>query len=203
MDISSTQPTFTVATASSTITPSQMEQAIMAEMNRARANPQAYTRTVLNWRRKFQGHVVRIGDRAFLQTQEGTAAVDEAVNALQHTAPAPELEYSKGLSLAARDHLTQGTSGATGHKGVDGSTPFQRMARYGKFQRIAAENIAYGSENAEAVVRDLIIDDGVPDRGHRTTMFRPQYRVAGVACGPHARYRVFCVIKYADGYREY
>ncbi len=172
-------------------------------MNRARANPPAYRQVLLAWRGKFSGKKVRLSDRAFLQTQEGTPAVDEAMKFLQTTRPVATLGLSKGLTLAARDHVRdQGSSGATGHNGRDRSTPFQRMERYGRWQQIAGENIAYGPSTAQAVVRDLIIDDGVADRGHRTNIFQPKFRLTGVACGYHQQYRVMCTIEYAGGYRD-
>jgi uncharacterized protein YkwD len=182
---------------------SRVEQSIIREMNRARSNPPAYRQVLLSWRRRFNGKQAKLSDRVVLVTQEGTPAIDEAIRYLQKTRPVSTLKLSRGLTLAARDLVRdQGIRGLTGHQGSDGSTPFQRMERYGKWQKIAGENIAYGPDTAQAVVRDLIIDDGVRDRGHRTNMFQPQFRLAGVACGYHRQYRVMCDIKYAGGYLD-
>jgi uncharacterized protein YkwD len=52
------------------------------------------------------------------------------------------------------------------------------------------------------VVRQLIVDDGVPDRGHRRIVLNPRLAIAGVACGVHARYRTMCVIDYAKTYQD-
>ena len=38
---------------------------------------------------------------------------------------------------------------------------------------IGADFIAQGRNNAELTILGLIIDDGVPDRGHRKTIFNP------------------------------
>jgi hypothetical protein len=43
-------------------------------------------------------------------------------------------------------------------------------------------------------VQDLLIDDGVPDRGHRRNIYEPSARFVGVACGLHPRYGGMCVI---------
>ena len=63
--------------------------------------------------------------------------------------------------------------------------------------RYVAEVITYGSRTAADVVRQLVVDDGVPDRGHRTILFDPEFRFAGVACAPHPEYREACVVALA------
>jgi uncharacterized protein YkwD len=182
---------------------SALELGIVAEMNRARANPNAYSQSLREWRHKFRGNKARLAPGFFLQTREGVAAVDEAIRAVESLRVAPKLRLSNGLSRAARDHvLDQGQRGAIGHAGSNSSTPFERIKRYGRWQKAAGENISYGANTAAAVVRDLIVDDGIPDRGHRTNVFRPDYQMAGVACGYHKTYKIMCVISYADAYRE-
>jgi uncharacterized protein YkwD len=47
------------------------------------------------------------------------------------------------------------------------------------------------------VVMNLIIDDGVPDRGHRKNIFSRAFATAGAACGPHSRFGNVCVIDFA------
>jgi uncharacterized protein YkwD len=48
----------------------------------------------------------------------------------------------------------------------------------------------------------LIIDDGVLDRGHRANIFKPEFEVLGVSCGNHERYGTVCVMTFAAGYTE-
>ena len=74
------------------------------------------------------------------------------------------------------------------------SVTSDRMRRHGRWSA-TGEAIAYGPHRAEDVVLQLIIDDGVPDRGHRQAVFSARYRYAGVACGPHPRYRTLCVVE--------
>lgn len=77
----------------------------------------------------------------------------------------------------------------TGHYGTDGSSPFDRMDRYGKFSGSAGENIAYGHSSCGAqIVAQLHIDDGVPNRGHRENIFAPNWRFFGSEIGPHDMY---------------
>jgi uncharacterized protein YkwD len=65
-----------------------------------------------------------------------------------------------------------------------------------------AENIAYGENPARAVVIQLLVDDGVRDRGHRDNILDPKWTIEGVACGPHRDYRQMCVMDYAVRYFE-
>jgi uncharacterized protein YkwD len=46
----------------------------------------------------------------------------------------------------------QAPTGATGHNSADGSTPFDRMAKYGRLISPAGENMAWGSVDAKDAV---------------------------------------------------
>ena len=176
--------------------------AVFAELNKVRENPGLYVHYLLEMRSKFEGKNIRDGN-ILLRTNEGVKAVDEAIAFLKKAEPLPAFELSRGMSLAALDHVKlQGKTGKTGHKGADGSKPDQRLNRYGKWYKSMGENIAYGDHTPHDVVLDLIIDDGVPGRGHRTNIFNPDYTKVGVAYGPHTKYGSMCVITFAGDYRE-
>ncbi|MEA5573017.1 CAP domain-containing protein [Calothrix sp. UHCC 0171] len=182
---------------------SQLEKEVIVEMNKVRRNPNSYIPLMEEYKTRFQGNRVRVGKRQVMITKEGIAVVNEAIEFLKQQAPVSELSPSQGMSLGARDHAKdQGENGLFGHYGSDKSDPFIRIGRYGKWRAIAGENIAYGYTTADSIVMQLIIDDGVPHRGHRKTMFNPDFKIAGVAIGDHSVYRTVCVITYAGGYEE-
>jgi uncharacterized protein YkwD len=177
------------------------EAGIVAEINRARADPAGYARELRRYRTLYRNGVVWTpGNPVGLRTHEGTAAVDEAIRFLATQAPLPPLAQASHLRRAAADHVAdQGASGARGHQGGDGSSPAQRIRRRGGGPYGASgEVIAYGPEDAVSFVRGLIIDDGVPDRGHRILLFSPRFRFAGAACGRHPGWRYMCVVDLSD-----
>jgi uncharacterized protein YkwD len=182
---------------------SSLEQQVIAETNKVRTNPKSYIPIIENYRKRFQGNKVKIGNNTFLVTQEGTRAVDEALKFLKSQRSMGALSASKGMSLGAKDHVKdQGPKGSTGHNGSNGSSPFSRISRYGKWQTTAGENISYGPATAQDIVMQLIIDDGVPDRGHRKNIFNANFKVSGVGFGNHAKYGKMCVITYAGGFKD-
>ncbi len=145
-----------------------LNQQVLLELNRARTNPKKYARKLKVLLKYYKGKRFKRPGEITILTQEGKSAVKEAIRFLERTSAIGPLKMSRGMSLAALDHVKdQAPSGRTGHTGRDGSDPFKRMARYGKWQYTAGENIDYGSNKADRIVMSLIIDDGVPGRGHR------------------------------------
>ena len=178
-----------------------LQSTFLAELNFVRTQPAAYIPVLMAYRAKFKGMVVEERNRRpMIRTHEGVGAVDEAIAFLRDQAPLDTLAPSSVLVASADSHVRdQGPIGGMGHIGADGSDPGQRVDRYGHWTGRMAEDISYGFDaSAKDVVRQLIVDDDVPDRGHRKAIFNPAMRYAGVACGPHKVYRFMCVIDFAS-----
>ena len=179
---------------------STVEKDVILEMNKARTNPSLYAELYITPRiKKFDGKVYN----GTLMTNEGVAVVNECISYMKKAKALPVLNPEKGLSLAARQHSsTQGETNQTGHTGVDGSTPFTRIEKYGTY-KTAGENISYGAMSGRDIVVQLLIDDGVSSRGHRKNIMNKDFSSSGVGfTKKHKTYGSVCVITYAGGYSE-
>jgi uncharacterized protein YkwD len=180
-----------------------LENAVVHEINMARTAPKDYASLLEQRRKYYDKKILRLPGETPILTKEGVRAVVEAIRFLRSMKSIHSLTPSKGMSSGAKDHVKdQGSSSASQHKGSDGSQPSDRVNRYGTWEKSIGENISYGSHQARDIVLSLIIDDGVPSRGHRKNIFNPDFSVIGVACGPHPAYRMVCVITFAGGYKE-
>src|SRR5205823_1648490 len=138
--------------------------AVLEEINFARTNPQQYAQSLATH-------------------SDGSRGLAETVSFLKRARPLPPLSFEDGLASSAQMHVAeQGARGTIGH-----GNPFSRMSRFGHWTGRAGENISYGHADARSIVAQLIIDAGVPGRAHRRNIFNASFKVAGVACGSHAR----------------
>ncbi len=170
------------------------EQQVLAALNAARTRPAAYADSLRQYRTYFHAKLLRYpGESADIETEEGVTVVDETIAFLARQAPLAPVEGAPLFVASARDLVVDQAQGGTGHESSDGSSPADRARRHGGGDFVA-EVIAYGPVDPADVVRQLIIDDGVADRGHRSIIYSPELRFAGVACGPHPEYRTVCVI---------
>ena len=148
----------------------------------------------INW---VRAHPVEFAEQ--LRDAPQTRATDEAIDFLERRSPAPPLQFNAALGLSAAAHAAdEGEHGAFTHTGSDGSSAGERMRRAGVWAGVMAEEMSAGEETAADIVRQLIIDEDVPDRGHRKDLMDPFLRQAGVGCASHPVYGVICVIDLAS-----
>jgi uncharacterized protein YkwD len=156
-----------------------LEPAVLAEINWVRAHPAEYA------------------DQ--LREAPPTRATEEAIDYLERRAPAGPLQFSPRLGTSAADHAyDEGAHAAFTHTGSDGSSAGERMHRAGVWAGMLAEEMSAGESSGAGVVRQLIIDEDVPSRGHRNDLMDPFLKLAGVGCASHPAYGVVCVIDLAS-----
>ena len=99
----------------------------------------------------------------------------------------------------------------TGHEGSDHSTTKQRIERHGNWKPGSiGENISFGKNTGEdgiiykiiLVVLQLVVDDGVPNRGHRTNFFDPDYKLVGIFASEHKSYKYVVVLDYSVNWKD-
>ena len=100
------------------------------------------------------------------------------------------LAPSSRLNRAAREHaIDMARHNYFEHTGIDGSVPKERLARLGYRSRLTGENIAYGPESAEEVVRGWLASPG-----HCGNIMEPRFREMGIAFAvEHSRGAIYWV----------
>lgn len=179
----------------------EFESALVEEINKIRSDPKSYVPLLERFRARFSGNAIMLDGNIRVMSREGTAVVDEAVAYLRTVAPAGVLAAADCLNASAEDlHEDQKKTGALGHKGSDGSGPGERIRKHCSVRGRTGESLSYGTyagETPQAVVMQLVVDDGVRDRIHRIRMFDPSFMFIGVSCGAHPRLGFMCVINTA------
>jgi uncharacterized protein YkwD len=180
-----------------------LERVILQELNVARTQPNAYIRYLEHYRSLFKDKTyTQPGTNLYIRTEEGTSAIDEAITFLRRQRPLPPLRWSEGLARSGAELVrAQSKNKETGH-GSGRMAMAQRIQRHGRWTVAIGEAISYGpyvADRGRDVIAQLLVDDGVPDRGHRKTLFDKDYRLAGVSCGPHPTFGTTCVIDFSGG----
>lgn len=189
--------------ASPAYTATELERVILQELNVARTNPAAYIRYLVHYRSLFKDKTyIQPGTNLLIRTEEGVAAINEAIHFLQKRSPLPPLRWADGLARSGSELVrSQAVNKETGH-GSGSLSMSRRIKRNGRWTIAIGEAITYGpyaADRGRDVIAQLIVDDGVPDRGHRKTLFDHDFRLAGVACGSHPQFEMTCVIDFAGG----
>ena len=176
-----------------------LKKELIIEHNNIRKNPKSYIPHLEEHLKYFKGNVLYKPGEIGLVTQEGPSAIKECIKFLNSEKPNPNgIEISEPLSKAAQDHANDiGPKGLISHVGSDKSTSSTRIERYCEWLSTCAENIDFGSYTAKEVILSLIVDDGVPTRGHRVNIFNPALKFFGFGTASHKEYGICVVLSYA------
>ena len=110
------------------------------------------------------------------------------------------MRLNRALWITAQNHADDtGRNGIFGHVGSDGTIIDDRMEPYVREADYVGENCNYNYffEASDWII-DLLIDDGVKDRNHRTNLFEEKYTSLGVGIAEHKVYDNWVVIDYAS-----
>ena len=76
----------------------------------------------------------------------------------------------------------------------------ERLRKYGNVVSCYGENLSFHCEQAREVMLQLIVDDGVQNRGHRENIFNAEFGVMGCATGEHKDFNSMTVIDYCGAF---
>ena len=160
----------------------------MVEINKVRADPTSLIANLTAIKDNFNGLVYKELGVVAETTIEGVAAIDAAIDYLNNTATVSSaLTEVTLMTTACSDHVADtGPGGETGNTGADGSTPTERVNRYGISNGTIVQNNGYKRITGADVVLWMIIDDGVSARTNRDNLLNSTITVAGIFSGTHS-----------------
>lgn len=182
---------------------SELDAAVVDEINQARSNPQKFVAYLEEYKKAMKGNVLHLPNRPGIMMIEGVAALDDAITELKKLSKFETLAVSKGLFRTANIQLTDLQEDSTlSHRGKDGSDLGKRLLKFGFAGLDTAENICYKESAAREVVMTMILDDGLKKRPHRKNIFSSKFKHIGVSCGLNNKKEAICVAVFADSFKE-
>lgn len=177
--------------------------AIIDEINEFRRSPKQYAKEVARLQTCYKGNYLTYPDSSLtIETVEGPAALEECLQDLFLASPLPALTLSKALCCACQQHIADlQEHDFCSHIGTDGSTPEQRLARYGEHREQCGENVVFSMRSAKETVYHMLIDDGSPERGHRANLLNMDFHFVGAALGRHPSTETATVVLLVDHFR--
>jgi hypothetical protein len=108
----------------------------------------------------------------------------------------PMVEPGAALMKASKSHASDLSLHQNGisHTSSDGRNFQMRMSEAG-IVNCAGENIYEGKKDALLAVLLLLIDQGVPNKGHRLTLLNPQFTQMGLAYAPRKNSPYFFLVQ--------
>ena len=165
---------------------SDLEKSMIAEINLMRSNPKGYISHLEKYVAKEKEMMIG-GDPDF------DVAVNELKNQLRSMSVLSTLRPHRKLYEVAKAHgIDNKNNHQIEHRGSDGRSSFQRVKDSGLKNNIVwkgdqgdfspNENLATGTANitVRETVMMLLIDSGIPGRGHRRALIEPAWEY--VAC---------------------
>ena len=148
-----------------------VEKQMVDEINLLRNNPSGYVRHVLDYVNEQR----RTGGFPISQS-----VVNELVSELNALSRLSTLQPSECIYNIARKHgEDQKPLGDVNHRGRDGLSAYERITKACPSLSDATENLVAGPSSVRESVIILLIDEGIPNRGHRRALLNPKWRYVG------------------------
>lgn len=158
---------------------SAWEQEFLYLLNLARMNPKLFAKTVV------QPYPDSSGNAALRRTKEYKSLITD----LNAQPPLGLLLPDSLCWLSAQCHATSsGKAGYVGHTRQNNTCE--------KLMHLRAECCHYGESKPLDALLSLMIDENVPDLGHRRTLFSSNYSLVGISFKTHKTYNTNVVVDF-------
>lgn len=149
------------------------EMAMIDEINLIRSNPKAYVKHI-------EAHIQKMENDDLNDFTSEINTAKELIAELNNTPTLSTLKPHNGLYQVGKNHGSDLKSrGTIDHAGSDGSWPWDRVQNNTALND-GSENLVGGGDSVRESVIMLLIDDGIPNRGHRKALLNPKWNY--VAC---------------------
>jgi len=150
----------------------------------------------------FYCNLVRVAPKKFLQTivpkyissrkLDNSSYLTSLQRDLKKSKKLPPLTANNDLYEVAKVHaVSSGKKGTIGHQNYT-----KRFQHLNDVFSVDGENCDYGNSEAIDIVFSWLIDEGIPNLGHRKNILDPEFNHTGVAIAPHKTYEVNAVMTY-------
>lgn len=163
-----------INTAASVSYMQQGEKDMITEINLLRSNPSAYIPYI-------EQHIAAIESGQRASEPDEVMLARELINQLRSSKPLPLLQPHQGLYFAAKNHGSEMRAKAMkGHRSIDGAYPWDRILKIAPDLSDGNENLVGGASDIREAIVLLLIDAGIPDRGHRRNLLNPSWEYVAV-----------------------
>ncbi|MDX1652117.1 MAG: CAP domain-containing protein [Brumimicrobium sp.] len=162
----------------------ETEKKVLNYINQVRTNPQKFLEEIA---------------KPYIKEKEldNNRYARSLIRELTKLTPRDSLSFDPKLQLMAEKFREE-----AGRKGIlDHVRIKQRFDQYAPHVEITGENLQFGFDQALDIVMDLLIDEDIPDAGHRRNILDSDFSVIGIAVGTHKTYDFMTVMEFG-GFSE-
>ena len=174
---------------------------VAEEINKIRADPEAYSQKINDYIKYFDGKILRLPHESGIETQEGSEAYKEAAEFLSKAPKLPPLTVDPKLTEVANEMVKE-MSKFNEIEEMDAVDRKSIIKKYGHYDGSLGESTDFGSVTPVLACVNLIVDDGNESRSNRQLLFKDNFKVMGVACVPHDELGSITLIMYATDFSE-
>lgn len=190
---------------SSSVNLDVLKNQVITELNKIRTNPKSYITSLNEYISWFDGNILnKPGSEYEIETKEGAEAYKDAIEFLKKQKPQKALVFDEEVTKASQSHADDiGQTNGMSHIGSDGKDNYQRLSEYIDWETFLAECIDFGGTTGKEVIIALLVDDGVPEKDHRLSIFSKEAQNFGVGVAYHNECEICTVIDLVGEIKTY